>query len=401
MVTEVPDIGRAMLQRAQTLSPRMRQIRRSLHQAPELSEHEFATTAYLADRIAELNLTPQYAGGRRGVWADIDGGAPLPGRRVAMRGDIDALPLQTQLEACYASQTAGVMHACGHDAHATMVWGATAILKQMRDAGDLPTTFASRSIFQPAEETSTGGIHMIDAGALQEVHCAIALHVDPSRNVGTFGFRDLAFTAGCDVFEMELTGKAGHGARPHLTGDTVGAAAAWIHEVYSRLPRSYDARDPIVVNVGQIQAGSAANIVPAKVSLGGTVRTLSIAAAEHAKDQIDRISQSLQLRYPVEAKVTYSRHTPPVINDPLINAAFRIAAGRIVGEENVHQIDQPSMGAEDFAFFGSKVPAAMMRIGVAGIEIGQQPLHTPTFDIDEAALPYGAAALALAAIDLR
>lgn len=401
MLKEISELSAAVRQHAQALSPRLRQIRRCLHQRPELSEQEQATTALLAELLTELGTEPHFAGDHRGVWGDIEIGDLSSAHRVVIRGDIDALPLQTKLQTAYASRTEGVMHACGHDAHATMAWGAAAILKHLADSGELPAPFAARVVFQPAEETSTGGIHMIAAGALDNVDAAIALHVDPTRPVGTFGYRDAAFTAGCDVFQVSLTGSSGHGARPHLTGDTIAAAAAWITALYSRVPRSYDARDPIVINIGQIHGGIAANVVPGEVTMGGTVRTLSLEAGEHAKAQIARITQSIQWSHPVEVHVIFGRHTPPVINDPQINASFRRAAEKIVGSLNVQAIEQPSMGAEDFSFFGSKVPAAMMRVGVAGNGIGHQPLHTPDFDIDEAVLPLGAAALAMAAIDLQ
>lgn len=385
---------------ASSLVARLREIRRQLHQRPELSEQEYATTEFLASCISDLGLTPHFAGDRRGVWADVDATSSEHPIRVGIRGDIDALPIQTQLSTSYASQVKNVMHACGHDAHATMAWGALAILKALASEQRLPINCAPRVIFQPAEETSTGGRHMIEAGALDGVDAAIALHVDPTRPVGSFGYRDGAFTAGCDTFHLTVTGEPGHSARPHLTGDTVGAASSWVTDVYRRLPRNDDAREAVVVNVGQFRAGNAPNIVPGEVHLSGTVRTLSRESGQRARQQMKQITKALELSHPVKSCLKFSTHTPPVINDPHVNFSFRRAAGTIVGQPNVRIIEQPSMGAEDFSFFASEVPAAMMRIGVAGSDVGAQPLHTPAFDIDEAVLEQGAAVLALAAIEL-
>ncbi|MGB7327331.1 MAG: amidohydrolase [Rubripirellula sp.] len=400
MLDEATEIRDCVRRNAKSLSARLREIRRYLHQKPELSECEYETTEFLGDLVSDLGLAPNFAGDRRGVWADIQSSTGTPANRIAIRGDIDALPIQTQLQTRYASRVLGVMHACGHDAHATMVWGALAILKELADEKLLPDDSSTRVIFQPAEEISTGGQHMIDAGALDGVNAAIALHVDPSRPVGSFGYRDGAFTAGCDTFHLTVTGQAGHSARPHLTGDTVGAASSWVTDVYRRLPRNEDAREAVVVNVGQFVAGNAPNIVPGEVKLSGTVRTLSGESGERAKRQMQQLTKALELSHPVKAVLNFSTHTPPVINDTGINTTFRQAASVIVGESNVRSIPQPSMGAEDFSVIASKVPSAMMRIGVAGIDIGAQPLHTPTFDIDEAVLEHGAAVLALAAINL-
>ncbi|WP_146534656.1 amidohydrolase [Rubripirellula reticaptiva] len=400
MSVEATELQDRISRCAKSLTARLREIRRYLHQRPELSEREYATTEFLANLISDLGLTPNFAGDRRGVWADVDAKRGEHHIRVAIRGDIDALPIQTQLSTTYASGVDNAMHACGHDAHATMAWGALAILNELIGEQILPSGFAARVIFQPAEETSTGGRHMIQAGALDGIGAAIALHVDPSRPVGSFGYRDGAFTAGCDTFHLRVIGQPGHSARPHLTGDTIGAASSWVTDIYRRLPRNEDAREAVVVNVGQFTAGNAPNIVPGEVHLGGTVRTLSRESGERARQQMKRITEALELSHPVEAMLNFSTHTPPVFNDSGVNLAFRRAAIALVGDSNVRIIEQPSMGAEDFSFFASVVPAAMMRIGVTGSDVGAQPLHTPTFDIDESVLEHGAAVLALAAIEL-
>ncbi|QDT04702.1 putative hydrolase YxeP [Rubripirellula lacrimiformis] len=385
---------------ARSVASDIQKVRRHLHQRPELSEGEYATTEYLSNLIHEQGLDPKLAGDRRGVWADLRSCDHAGGPCVAIRGDIDALPIQTELSAEYASRRPGIMHACGHDAHTAMVWGAMAILNQLSKSNAFIGKRTVRFLFQPAEEISTGGLHMIEAGALSGVDAAIALHVDPTRPVGSFGHRAGAFTAGCDTFTLVIKGQSGHGARPHLTGDTVGAAASWINDVYCRLPRNHDAREAVVVNVGQITAGSASNVVPGEARLSGTLRTLSVDAATRSAKLMRQITRATELKFPVKADLTFVTHTPPVINDFRVNAVFRHAAELRVGPAKVVAIDQPSMGAEDFSFCTSIVPGAMMRIGVAGDRIGSEPLHTPNFDIDESALEHGAAVMALAALDL-
>ncbi|MFG0267042.1 MAG: amidohydrolase [Rhodopirellula sp. JB055] len=370
-----------------------REVRRYIHRYPELSGYEYRTTEFLAEIITDLGLKPTMAEDNRGLFVDIGDACELG--RTAIRADIDALPIQTMVQHDYASGTDQVMHACGHDAHAAMAYGAAAVLTELARDG---IAVNSRIIFQPAEETSRGGLHMIRSGALQGVHSAIALHVDPTRPVGTIGIREGAFTAGCDLFTVELTGQGGHGARPHLTGDLVGAAAQWVTDIYRRVPRAIDARDAVVINVGSLHTGNAPNVVPSSASLSGTLRTLSSDSAEQAKEMMAEISRSIASIHSCKVDLQYGQHTPPVINEAAVTRRLRQAAVDVLGDANVRDIAQPSMGAEDFSFMAQQVPAAMFRLGVAGIDLGSEPLHTPKFDIDESALPIGASVLALAAI---
>jgi len=358
--------------------------------------------------LLDLDLKPVIADENRGVFVDVDrrfarrlaGTSNQPVRRIGVRGDIDALPIKTSSKTEYASRVPGMMHACGHDAHAAVVWGVMAILAELSRSGDEVPEFRCRGIFQPAEETSTGAKHMIGSGALQDVRAAIALHVDPTRLVETIGIREGAFTAGCDSFECEFEGRGGHGARPYLTSDTIDAMTAWVQEVYRRVPRVADARDSVVVNVGEFHAGEARNVVPTDGHLSGTLRALTMSASKAAMKQMQTISDCIAATHDCPIKLKFIQHTPPVYNDAAVNAVLTTSAARIVGESHVRQIPQPSMGAEDFSFIAEEIPSAMMRLGVAGIDIGSEPLHTSAFDIDEQALAIGAATLALAAIEL-
>jgi len=388
---------------AESFLPRMKEIRRYLHRRPELSEQEFETTQFVCELVDDLGLHAKIAQEKRGLTVDVassDDPHEAGQRRVAVRGDLDALPIQTRSSAEYASRHDGVMHACGHDAHTAIVWGVLAILNDLKETQVVQSPFRVRAIFQPAEETSTGGKHMIASGALEDVDSALALHVDPTRLVGTIGVRNGAFTAGCDSFNCTFHGKGGHSARPHLTTDTVGAMADWINSVYRRIPRVADSLDSVVVNVGRLECGSASNVVPSDGQLAGTLRSLTISSSRAAMAQMQVISNSIATTYGCEVHLKFRHHTPPVINHPLINQELTSAARQIVGHPSVRTIDKPSMGAEDFAFIANEVPSAMMRLGVAGLEIGSEPLHTPQFDLDEQSLSVGAATLALAAIRL-
>lgn len=371
-------------------------IRRYLHRYPEVSESEYKTTEFLALQVRALNCKPTLAGDDRGLFVDFG----QADRRIVIRGDIDALPIATDLQTEYASCHSGVMHACGHDAHAAMVWGALAILVRLEQSNQLPFPVGVRVVFQPAEETSSGGPHMIAAGALEGIDAAIALHVDPTRARGTVGVRFGSFTAGCDTFRVRVEGQAGHGARPHLTGDALAAAAAWINQVYVRVPRCHDPHETIVVNVGQFNAGTAANIVPAWAELSGTLRATTWPARNAAIAAIENVSRSIELTHRSTVIWQLSQRTPAVINNPIVSAAMQRASVDVLGGAHVETIGQPSMGAEDFSFFAEQVPSAMIRLGVAGDGIGQMPLHSPQFDIDEDALAIGAMILADAAIKL-
>lgn len=372
-------------------------VRRHLHQFPELSGAEFETTRYLAGLLRKVG-EPVIADDARGCWVDI--GADEPQTIVAIRCDIDALPILSQLDQPYASRVEGVMHACGHDAHAAMGIGAANLLAQAYQENVSPQNTAVRIIMQPAEEISTGALHMLKCGAYEGVSAAIALHVDPLRPIGTLAIREGTLTAACEVFRCELVGKGGHSARPYLTSDTVAAAAAWIQSAQERVGRSFAAEEAVVLNVGKIETNGAANIVPHQVVLEGTARSVSAASLEDARKLLLQVGESVGNLY--DLKVNYHRvaTTPPVVNNATITDNLREVARHIVGEDNVKEIESPSMGAEDFGFVCSRLPAAMMRIGVGNLDQTSPNLHTPWFDIDEQALSLGAATLAATAICL-
>lgn len=371
------------------------QIRRHLHQHPERSERETETTNYLMG-IAQQWGTTIAAPDGIGAWVDIGSSSAA---RIAIRADIDALPIRTALTTDYRSQSEGLMHACGHDAHAAMAVGAAMILGTLAKQ-NLGDDFATRVVFQPAEETSTGALHMIRAGAFRDIDAALALHVDPSRPVGTFGYRCGVLTAGCDIFHCEILGSSGHGARPHLSSDAFQAAMTWAQMLSERLPRCTDPRQPLIANVGSFHAGDAPNVVPGRVEIRGTIRALTESTFADALKSIQAMNAALESLFDVKVHFDIPSRTPPLDNDLVVSRHFQEATQELFGSDAVQPIEEPSMGAEDFAFVSATVPSSMMRIGVAGEEVGHHPLHSASFDIDESALSRGAAALAYSAIQL-
>ncbi|ADV60719.1 amidohydrolase [Isosphaera pallida ATCC 43644] len=387
------------------LADRIRSVRRHLHAHPEPSGEEYATTAYLTDQLRSEGIATRIAPSRRGLIADapdsvLDAvatttGKPLPTRaRLAIRADIDALPIQDVKSVPYRSLRPGVMHACGHDAHAAMALGATLALHRASQRQAPPWPVPWRTIFQPAEETATGAREMIQAGALDEVAAIVALHVDPERPVGTIGYRHGALTACVETLEVVVEGEGGHAARPHQCVDAIAAAVQFINAVYQGIPRSIDSRDPVVVSFGAVQGGASPNVIPAKVSLLGTIRTLSRDTLARIRDRVHRIAQGVELTTQARIRVATHPVTDGVVNDGRVTRACVQAATRVVGHQRVWPIELPSMGGEDFAAYLDHVPGCLLRLGVAPDQGGSPFLHSPHFDLDERALVIGARILA-------
>jgi len=380
----------------QALTPLLKRLRRDLHSHPEPSGEERATTNKLENLLAEYGLS-----GRRGpgdVGLIVDSPGPAEGPRVAIRADLDALKLHDAKTVDYRSQVEGVMHACGHDAHTACGLGAVLGLARLNESGLLPRPVPWRAVFQPAEETAAGAYEMIEAGALDGVSGIFALHVDPTRPVGSVGVRDGMFTAACDWLEIVVQGQGGHAARPHSSVDPIAAAAHLVTSLYAFIPRSVDSQDPAVLTIGRIQGGYSPNVIPDHVELGGTLRTLSPAVRERVKQRISELVSGVEAASGAKIELSFRRGLEGVYNHPAATAALRRAATEVLGPANVVEIERPSMGGEDFSGYGALAPGAMFRLGVHSAGIGGEPLHSPLFDIDEAALPIGARILARAAV---
>lgn len=365
-------------------------VRRHLHQHPELSGEEFRTTAYLAHKLEATGLPFRLAPSGRGIIVDSQPASEAP--RPAFRADIDALHIQDLKSVAYRSMEALRMHACGHDAHTAMalgaIWGLAAI------APELPPEAAWRAVFQPAEESAAGAFEMIAAGALEGISEIIALHVDPLQPAGKVCWREGPLTALCDDFEIELHGRGGHGARPFETTDPLAAATALVQAAYASLPRRLDARSAVVLSFGQLVAGNNPNVIPSEAFLAGTLRTLNEAASKAARESLRQIIEGVAAAHGIKAELRHTLDLAGVVNDKAITQSGLEAARSLTGEANLHAIELPSMGGEDFANYLRHVPGAMFRLGVGFPGRPPVPLHSPEFDLNEDALLLGSLLLA-------
>ncbi len=383
---------------AAELSPQWRELRRYLHRHPELSNEEFQTTEELGRRFSGLDLPVNYIGERRGLTCDLvsDPDATMP--RLGLRGDIDALPIQDAKTVDYCSVHEGVMHACGHDVHAAVIYGAFSILRTMQRSGQLPWPIAVRAVLQPAEELASGARYMIHHHALRDVAAILSLHVDPTRSVGCIGLRKGTLTANCDIFHLQCTGRGGHGARPHLTHDPIDAITRWVQSAFRRVDRATDPAETVAISIGMIAAGHSANVIPDTAELEGTLRTLTAESRSQVLETLEDVCEGVARETQCQIDLQLKMSAPRVVNDAALVDLLTTATCHALGAEAVEAIDLPSMGSEDFSFYLEHVPGAMMRLGVAGDQIGRVPLHTSLFDVDERAIADGAKVLATAAI---
>lgn len=365
-------------------------MRRYLHAHPEPSGEEVRTTAYIADQLDGLGLNYRIGPEGRGIIVDFPG--PDTRRFVALRADIDALRLQDEKTVSYRSRENNLMHACGHDAHTAMAFGALKALTST--PGVLPDGIGLRCIFQPAEESATGAREMIAWNAMQGVEAIIALHVDPTLHAGQVGYREGSLTASCEEFEILVEGSGGHGARPHTTLDPIAAATQIVQAVYAIVPRSADSRDPLVVSFGVIQGGINPNVIPESVQLRGTIRSTDMDHSRQAKRRIREVIDGIAQANQVRASFSIAYSLPAVVNDAALTETCNKAIEEFVGKEGLIHVDKPSMGGEDFAWYLREAPGCMLRLGVGTPLKPIRHLHSTRFDVNEAALPIGATTLA-------
>jgi amidohydrolase len=382
-------------------APTVIQWRRDFHAHPELSNREQRTARVVAAHLRELGIDQIKTGvAGHGVVALIRGRNPGP--TVALRADMDALPIQEQTGLTFASQNDGVMHACGHDAHTAMLLGAAKVLVQMREA--IPGNV--KLIFQPAEEGTPAGEEggaklMIEQGVLAdpEVSAVFGLHVNTELETGKLGYRYGALLASVDRFRVTISGKQSHAAMPWKGVDPIVAAAQIITAIQTIASRKVDARRPIVVSIGIIRAGTAWNIIPEEVTLEGTIRTHDAEVRQQAVKEFHHLVRQTAIAHGAAAQITFEDYGPVVFNDPELGQRMKASLVRAAGETNVVEVE-PMMGGEDFAHYARKVPGFYFFLGARNQSIGAvHAPHTPNFIIDEAALPLGVRALALLAID--
>ena len=363
-------------------------FRRDLHAHPELSRAEIRTTARVADRLAAAGITTRLLPGS-GLLADL--GAEQASFRVALRADLDALPVLERTGLAWASTVPDVCHACGHDVHTTAVLGAALALKTrehvLRELG-----VGVRLIFQPAEEVIPGGAHAaIEAGALEGVDACYAIHCDPGLDVGKVGLREGPITAACDSVTVRLGGRGGHTSRPHLTEDLVFALGKVVTEVPAALSRRLDPRAGAALVWGVVEAGRASNVIPSTGVVQGTLRMLDVNAWQGVGPLLDDIVAKVVAPYGVSAVVDRIRGVPPVVNHPDAIKALGLAA-MAVGTAPV--TTQQSLGGEDFAWYLSSIPGAMARLGTRTPGGHTFDLHQGDLVVDEHAVAGGARLLA-------
>lgn len=363
------------------------EFRRDLHQHPELGREEHLTTAKIVERLTRAGLAPRVLASGTGVICDLVGSAGAE-PHIGLRADIDALPLHDAKDVPYRSAFEGRCHACGHDAHTTIVLGAALVLAELAKQGEL--TDSVRLIFEPAEELTPGGaLDVIADHGLDGLDQVFALHCDPRLEVGKLGFRSGPITGGADRIQVNLTGPGGHTARPHLTTDLVYALGVIVTDLPGALSRLCDPRAGLTMVWGHIEAGTAANTIPQSGMLAGTLRCLDTTVWESAHARVPDLVRAIAAPYGVDVEVDVHTSVPPCVNDEAATAYVRAVALELFAADQVTPTDQ-SLGGEDFAWMAARTPASLVRLGVRGQETADVgDLHRGTFDIDEAAIGVG------------
>jgi amidohydrolase len=386
-----------LLTRAQALREELVELRRDIHRHPEMAFHEERTSAAGQRFFEALGLAVQARiAGTTGLVATLDSGRP--GRTLMIRADMDALPIVEASGADYVSRMEGVMHACGHDAHVACLLGAAKLLSEQKDRLRGKVKF----VLQPAEEAPPGGAQVLidQGGILDGVDAALALHVHAGFTVGQVGFRSGQMLAHSDRFEIVVRGVGGHAARPHLTVDAIAVAVQVYQALQYLVSRENDPLHPFVITVGSFHGGKAANVITDEVTMLGTTRCLDDKAAEQLPEKMERVVRGVCQAARAKVDFTFLRGYPALFNDPAFTEGCIRSAQGLLGDANVHRIARAEMGGEDFAYFSRRVPATMFRLGIRNEAKGiVHPVHSPRFNIDEDALPLGAAALARIAMD--
>jgi amidohydrolase len=386
-----PGLLQAVLAGVDAQGDQLIELRRDLHAHPELSWTEERTTSLIAKKLDELGLVPTLLP-RNGLTVDI---GTNDGPLIALRADLDALPVDDRTDDPWASTVRGVAHACGHDLHATALMGAGTALAGVADR--LPGRV--RLIFQPAEEIMPGGALMaIGAGALDGVERIFGLHADPAIDVGTVGLREGPLTGAADSLDVLLDGKGGHTSRPHLTEDLTFALGKLITELPAVLSRRLDPRAGVSVVWGIVRSGSAVNVIPSTGRAGGTVRMLDAVAWADAEALVRETIEQIVEPYGVEPTITYVRGVPPVVNEHRSTLLLGKAVETVLGEE-ANVATTQSLGGEDFAWYLESVPGAMARLGTRTPGGPTYDLHQGDLRVDERAISVGAKVLATAALN--
>jgi amidohydrolase len=372
------------------LRERLTALRRDLHRHPELAFQEHRTAERLEAELRELRPAELRRVAGTGVVARLRGRDPRA-PVVAVRGDIDALPIQEETGLEFASEVPGVMHACGHDAHAAWTVGAAHLLAAEPAAGDVLI------VLQPAEEVGRGAAALLEAGALDGAAAIFGGHVDRRFAVGEVVAQEGPLAAAADVFEVELIGRGAHGARPHEAADPVVGAAALVQALQTIVSRRLNPAHPGVVSVGTIHGGSAPNIIPERVTLSGTLRSTDAGTRRLLLDEVRRIAEATAEVHELRARVELELGPPPLVNSPEAAAWAREAARGLLGEEALRPLGFLNLAGEDFACYLERMPGCFLRIGAREPGAEATPAHSPRFFAAEESVWVGAAVLAQAA----
>lgn len=381
-----------MLTQAQQIADELIRIRRDIHQHPELGFQEFRTAALVADTLREIGLSPRTQIGRTGVVAEL---GPEDGPIIAIRADMDALPIHEKTEVAYASQTPGVMHACGHDAHTAIALGAAHLLKQSLATEKWHGRV--RFLFQPSEEWAdangvSGATAMIEDGALEGVSRVIALHVWSSMPASLCLFQDQYSLAAVDSFEAWIRGTGGHGAYPHASTDPIYMLSTILSALYAIPSRLINPLRPCVVSIGQVHGGAASNVIPNQVYLQGTIRSHQEEVRQKLWAEIENaLKFSTLMGGSYELKI--HKGYPAMYNDSEVNDWLKASARDLIGKEKIIETEF-GMGSEDFAYMTRAAKGSMFMLGAALPDGIVRNHHTDIFDIDESVIPIGAAILA-------
>jgi amidohydrolase len=361
------------------------ELRHEMHRNPELSGKEEQTARRIQVTLEAHGISVVAGlGGMHGLMCTIEG---LPGGNCwAIRADMDALPIQEMSDASYASQIPGVMHACGHDGHSATLVGVALTLNQLRNQ----FVGRVRCLFQPAEETVSGAVSVIAGGGLDGVDAIVMSHGWPDLPIGNIGLKHGPAMASSDTFEVTITGHGAHAAYPHLAKDPILAAASSVVELQQLVSRNVSPVDSAVISVTMFHAGTARNIIPETATIAGTLRTLKLETRSFLMTRIDTVINAIGTAHGVDVRVHWKIGTPPVVNN---NAVINHIAGHVTAPcvgGTVTWLDEPTMGAEDFAHYLEHVPGAMLRLGTDC----PYHLHTPKYDFGDDPLVYGIRLLA-------
>ena len=362
-----------------------------MHRYPEPSFEEFKTQAIISEILTQINVPFKKKVAKTGIIADLNddrGNA----KGIALRADMDGLPVNEETGLPFASENPGFMHACGHDGHMAMLLGAIRLLKE--ESPTLPIRF----LFQPAEEKCGGAKAMIEEGALEGMTMIFGGHIDRHFSPGTISCNEGLICANTDSFEITISGTGGHAARPHETVDCIVTASLLVMNIQVLVSREVDPLFPKVVTVGEIKGGHTHNCIAEKAVLKGTVRTTDRRMRDMVRQGLERMVHTTSHLYGAQGHISWSDHYPAVINDPGSTAIALKAATSVVGEENIVPQDRPSLGGEDFSFYQQVIPGCFVRFGARKKSAEGIPAHSPRFDFDESVLPVGAAYLARVAV---